>query len=203
MIDPGPHDRPLLIADYGSSQGRNSLRPMRAAIAVLPRNGMATCWDHRVMTRAVGGLTNLLLTLLLPHMALSQPLLQPPVTPACVSSPFGWRHAVGPHAPAGFHNGLGLPAPAGAQVHAAAAGTIEMNKRQGLGGVTIHLRHPGEVEPASRNRPRQSSFGRSSQLGCDPSDQVHAHLWSSQPKRPHPDQAGNSALCGWEADLGS
>jgi hypothetical protein len=34
-IDPGPDDRPLLIADYGSSQGRNSLRPMRAAVAVL------------------------------------------------------------------------------------------------------------------------------------------------------------------------
>jgi SAM dependent carboxyl methyltransferase len=35
MIDPGPDDRPLFIADYGSSQGRNSLRPMRAAITVL------------------------------------------------------------------------------------------------------------------------------------------------------------------------
>src|SRR3978361_156356 len=94
------------------------------------------------MIRAVGVLTNLL-TLLLPCMAVAQPLLQPPVTPACVSSPFGWRHAVGPHAPAGFHNGIDLPAPAGALVHAAAAGMVEMIKRQGLGGVTIHLRHPG------------------------------------------------------------
>jgi hypothetical protein len=34
-IDLGPDDRPLEIVDYGSSQGRNSLRPMRAAIAVL------------------------------------------------------------------------------------------------------------------------------------------------------------------------
>ena len=34
-IDPGPGDRPVLIADYGSSQGRNSLRPMRAAVAIL------------------------------------------------------------------------------------------------------------------------------------------------------------------------
>src|SRR5579883_3680506 len=33
MVKPGPG--PLLIADYGSSQGRNSLRPMRAAIAVM------------------------------------------------------------------------------------------------------------------------------------------------------------------------
>ena len=28
-------DRPIVIADYGSSEGRNSLAPMRAAIAVL------------------------------------------------------------------------------------------------------------------------------------------------------------------------
>ena len=69
--------------------------------------------------------------------------MQPPVTPACVSSPFGWRHAVGPNAPAGFHNGVDLPAPAGALVHAAAAGTVQVIKRQGIGGVTIHLGHPG------------------------------------------------------------
>ncbi len=71
------------------------------------------------------------------------PVLQSPVTPACVSSPFGWRHAVGPHAPAGFHNGIDLPAPAGALVHAAAAGTVLVIKRQGLGGVTMHLGHAG------------------------------------------------------------
>ncbi|MBV8912349.1 MAG: M23 family metallopeptidase [Acetobacteraceae bacterium] len=69
--------------------------------------------------------------------------LRPPVTPACISSPFGWRHAVGPHAPAGFHNGVDLPAPAGALVHAAADGTIQVIKRQGLGGVTVHIIHPG------------------------------------------------------------
>jgi murein DD-endopeptidase MepM/ murein hydrolase activator NlpD len=96
-----------------------------------------------VAIRAIVDLTSLLLTLLLPRAAISQPLLQPPVTPACVSSPFGWRHPVGPHAPAGFHNGIDLPAPAGALVHAAAAGTVEVVKRQGLGGVTVHLRHPG------------------------------------------------------------
>lgn len=68
--------------------------------------------------------------------------LRPPVTPACVSSPFGWRHAVGPHAPAGLHNGIDLPAPAGAFVHAAAAGAILRIKRQGLGGVTVQIAHP-------------------------------------------------------------
>ena len=68
--------------------------------------------------------------------------LAPPVTPACISSPFGMRHAVGPHAPAGFHNGVDIPAPAGAVVHAAEAGTIAIIKRQGLGGVTVQVRHP-------------------------------------------------------------
>ncbi len=50
---------------------------------------------------------------------------------------------MGPNAPAGFHNGIDLPAPAGALVHAAAAGTVLVIKRQGLGGVTVHLGHPG------------------------------------------------------------
>ena len=79
------------------------------------------------------------------RVAVAQAVLQPPVTPACVSSPFGWRHAVGPNAPAGFHNGIDLPAPAGALVHAAAAGTVLVIKRQGLGGVTVHLGHPGRL----------------------------------------------------------
>lgn len=68
--------------------------------------------------------------------------LLPPVTPACISSPFGWRGQVGPHAPAAFHNGVDLPASAGALVHAAADGTVTAIKRQGLGGVTVHLSHP-------------------------------------------------------------
>ncbi|MBN9511635.1 MAG: M23 family metallopeptidase [Alphaproteobacteria bacterium] len=69
-------------------------------------------------------------------------VLQPPVASACISSPFGWRHAVGPHAPAGFHNGIDLPAPAGAEVRAAAAGTVEVIRRHGPGGLWILIRHP-------------------------------------------------------------
>ena len=34
-IDLGPEDAPIVIADYGSSQGKNSLAPMRTAIATL------------------------------------------------------------------------------------------------------------------------------------------------------------------------
>jgi murein DD-endopeptidase MepM/ murein hydrolase activator NlpD len=105
-----------------------------------------SCGVTAVVHAISGGLTSLLMILLLPHTTVAQLTLQPPVTPACVSSPFGWRHAVGPHAPAGFHNGIDLPARAGALVHAAAAGTIEVIKRQGLGGVTVHLRHPGGLE---------------------------------------------------------
>jgi murein DD-endopeptidase MepM/ murein hydrolase activator NlpD len=76
-----------------------------------------------------------------PCCAMAEPL-RPPVQPACISSPFGWRHAVGPHAPAAFHNGIDLPAPAGAVVRAVAAGTVLRIKRQGLGGVTVHVGHP-------------------------------------------------------------
>src|SRR5215472_4168562 len=35
LINLDTGDRPIVIADYGSSEGRNSLAPMRAAIAVL------------------------------------------------------------------------------------------------------------------------------------------------------------------------
>ena len=53
---------------------------------------------------------------------------------------------MGPHAPAGLHNGIDLPAPAGAIVHAVAPGTIVAIKRQGLGGVAIRIAHGGGVE---------------------------------------------------------
>jgi murein DD-endopeptidase MepM/ murein hydrolase activator NlpD len=65
-----------------------------------------------------------------------------PVSPACISSPFGWRHAVGPMAPAGLHNGIDLPAPAGAHVYAVAPGRVRMVKKMGLGGLQIDIQHP-------------------------------------------------------------
>jgi murein DD-endopeptidase MepM/ murein hydrolase activator NlpD len=68
--------------------------------------------------------------------------LQPPVASSCISSPFGWRRALGPGAPAGLHNGLDLAAPAGTPVRAAASGTIVAIRRRGPGGEFISVHHP-------------------------------------------------------------
>ena len=69
--------------------------------------------------------------------------LRDPVDSTCISSPFGWRHRVGPMAPAGFHNGIDIPAPAGGLVHAAAAGRISRIERKGIGGLQVFVTHPG------------------------------------------------------------
>ena len=66
-----------------------------------------------------------------------------PVAARCYSSPFGWRHRVGPMAPAGFHNGIDLPAPAGATVRAPAAGRVARIRRMGIGGLQVTVDHPG------------------------------------------------------------
>jgi murein DD-endopeptidase MepM/ murein hydrolase activator NlpD len=70
--------------------------------------------------------------------------LAPPVSPACVSSPFGGRGsgAGGPRA-SRFHAGVDLPAPAGAWVRAAAAGRVAAIRRRGSAGLEVALRHPG------------------------------------------------------------
>jgi len=69
-------------------------------------------------------------------------VLPPPVTPACISSPFGQRRLVGPHA-ALFHNGIDFPAPVGATVHAVAAGQVVSIRRLGAEGLEVDVRHPG------------------------------------------------------------
>lgn len=68
--------------------------------------------------------------------------LQPPVANACISSPFGFRHAIG-FLPAGPHNGLDLPAPAGAPVFAVADGRVLAVHRRGPGGLELFLTHGG------------------------------------------------------------
>jgi murein DD-endopeptidase MepM/ murein hydrolase activator NlpD len=67
---------------------------------------------------------------------------QPPLTPACISSPFGPRAAGGPRA-SRVHHGIDIPAPAGAWVVAPAAGeviAIRRTTRAGV-GLEIELRH--------------------------------------------------------------
>ncbi len=69
----------------------------------------------------------------------------PPVTPACISSPFGPR--VMPDRPlAGtFHPGIDLPAPVGAPVRAVAPGTIIRIQRHGVGGLEMMVQHAGFI----------------------------------------------------------
>lgn len=63
-----------------------------------------------------------------------------PVSPACISSPFGERPAGGPRA-SRVHTGIDLPAPAGAWVRAAAAGEVIALRRRGAAGLEVDLRH--------------------------------------------------------------
>jgi murein DD-endopeptidase MepM/ murein hydrolase activator NlpD len=67
---------------------------------------------------------------------------QPPLSPACISSPFGPRAQAGPRA-SNFHHGIDIPAPAGAWVRAPAAGeviAIRRTTRAGV-GLEVELRH--------------------------------------------------------------
>ena len=81
--------------------------------------------------------------LLLSFQALAQPVtleLALPVAPTCVTSPFGARNAAEPRA-SHFHTGVDLRAPAGAWVHAAAAGTVVAIRRRGAAGLEVEVRH--------------------------------------------------------------
>lgn len=72
------------------------------------------------------------------------PALLPPVASACITSPYGPRRAVGPHAPAAFHWGIDLRAPAGGAVLAIAPGTVVAVRRIGAAGLSVMIRH-GEL----------------------------------------------------------
>jgi murein DD-endopeptidase MepM/ murein hydrolase activator NlpD len=77
---------------------------------------------------------------------LSQTIPLPsPVTPACISSPFGPRVLRGRPLAGTFHNGIDLPAPAGAPVRAIAPGEIIRVERRGVGGLQLLVQHPGFV----------------------------------------------------------
>jgi murein DD-endopeptidase MepM/ murein hydrolase activator NlpD len=69
--------------------------------------------------------------------------LSPPVSPACVSSPFGPRILAGRPKAGIFHSGIDLPAPAGAAVRAVADGQVMAVRRRGAGGLFVLVRHNG------------------------------------------------------------
>lgn len=88
--------------------------------------------------------------LALPCLAAAPPLpgnveLVLPVPGACISSPFGTRHQVGPHASL-THNGIDLPAVAGTWVGAAAAGRVVAVRHLGSSGLEVNIAHgPGFI----------------------------------------------------------
>ncbi|WP_158287717.1 M23 family metallopeptidase [Falsiroseomonas bella] len=103
--------------------------------------------------------------------AVAEPVtFQPPLAPACISSPFGSRAETGPRA-SRFHQGIDIPAPAGAWVRAAAAGeviAIRRTTRAGV-GLEVELRHAdgrvtryahlGTVAPALAGGQRRVAAG--------------------------------------------
>jgi murein DD-endopeptidase MepM/ murein hydrolase activator NlpD len=72
-------------------------------------------------------------------------VLSPPVSAACISSPFGPR--VLPTLPlaGAYHHGVDLPAPEGAPVVATAPGTIMRIQNKGPGGLEMLIQHDGFV----------------------------------------------------------
>jgi murein DD-endopeptidase MepM/ murein hydrolase activator NlpD len=131
----------------------------------------------------------LALLLLLPGLAAAEPAPLPPVTPACISSPFGAREAAGPRA-SRFHSGIDLPAPAGAGVRAALAGEVVAIRRLGAAGLEVQVRHAdatvaryahlGSVAPALAGGRRQVAqgerIGRVGRTGVTYGTHLHLEL---------------------------
>jgi len=131
-------------------------RERESPIAVSPRRAGLQA-DHRApnvcFARRGTGMTRRIavLALLCAAAAPAPPLpggvqLRLPVPGACLTSPFGPRHTVGPRAPAGMHNGVDLRAAAGAWVSAAAAGRVSAVRRRGSYGLEVDITHgpPGD-----------------------------------------------------------
>jgi murein DD-endopeptidase MepM/ murein hydrolase activator NlpD len=73
------------------------------------------------------------------------PMLVPPVSPACISSPFGPRVLTN-HPQAGtYHYGVDLPAPPGASIMATAPGKVIRIQKKGPGGLEFLVQHDGFV----------------------------------------------------------
>jgi murein DD-endopeptidase MepM/ murein hydrolase activator NlpD len=69
--------------------------------------------------------------------------LQPPVSPTCVTSPFGPRRLEHDPLHMRFHYGLDLRAGMGTIVHAVAPGRVIGIDRKGAGGLEVRVLHDG------------------------------------------------------------
>jgi murein DD-endopeptidase MepM/ murein hydrolase activator NlpD len=89
--------------------------------------------------------------LLLPWPGHAQPPEQPagpllpPVSSDCISSPFGPRILANRPKAGTYHNGIDMPAPAGAAVRATAPGKVMRIQRKGAGGLEVMVQHDGFV----------------------------------------------------------
>jgi hypothetical protein len=72
-------------------------------------------------------------------------ILRPPISPACTSSPFGPRVLSNQPQAGSYHDGIDLPAPAGALIVATAPGKVIRIQRKGPGGLEILVQHDGFV----------------------------------------------------------
>jgi murein DD-endopeptidase MepM/ murein hydrolase activator NlpD len=71
--------------------------------------------------------------------------LRPPVSSACISSPFGPRILPNRPLAGSYHYGVDMPAPAGAQVSATGPGRVIRIQRKGPGGLEVVVQHDGFV----------------------------------------------------------
>jgi murein DD-endopeptidase MepM/ murein hydrolase activator NlpD len=69
--------------------------------------------------------------------------LSPPVSPTCITSPFGPRTLAHDPLHGSFHYGIDLRAAPGTAVRAVAPGVIIEVDRRGAGGLEVRVRHPG------------------------------------------------------------
>jgi murein DD-endopeptidase MepM/ murein hydrolase activator NlpD len=99
---------------------------------------------------AIGVAFTCVLTLA-PSLSLAEPAqsaetaIMPPVSPACVSSPFGPRSLPGRPLAGRFHNGIDISAPVGARVNAVSPGSIIRIQRHGVGGLEMLIQHQGFI----------------------------------------------------------
>jgi hypothetical protein len=96
-------------------------------------------------------------------------ILRPPISPACVSSPFGPRVLSNQPQAGSYHYGIDLPAPAGAPILATAPGTVIRIQKKGRGGLEMVVQHEsfvgiyshfGMVMPAFAEGKRTHRCGR-------------------------------------------